>query len=162
MSAGKLTLGLILAAAVSCAPRDADEQAPPTTGTQDTAAQAAREWAAAPGLPTGAEMAVLSGNPGEAGPFTVHLRVPNDYRFPPHTHPAAETVTVISGLLHTGLGETFNLSGDIAELRPGQSQEIAANEPHFAHAAGETVIEVRSVGPFRIDYVNPADAPATP
>ena len=159
MSAGRLTLGLILAATVSCAPRDAEEQTPAATATLDTAAPATHDWVAAPGLPAGAQMAVVSGNPNEAGPFTVHLRVPNDYRFPPHTHPAAETVTVVSGLLHVGMGGTFDMSGAINELRRGQSQEIAANEPHFAHAAGETVLEVRSTGPFGISYVNPADAP---
>lgn len=162
MSAGRLTLGLILAATVSCAPRDAEEETPAATVTLDTAAPATQEWVAAPGLPAGAQMAVISGNPNEAGAFTVHLRFPNDYRVPPHTHPAAETVTTVSGLLHMGMGVTFDMSGAITELRPGQSQEIAANEPHFAHAAGETVIEVRSTGPFQITYVNPADAPAGP
>ena len=107
-------------------------------------------------------MAVISGNPGEPGPFTVHLRFPNDYVVPPHSHPAAETVTTVSGVLHVGMGGTFNMSGDITELRPGQSIDLAAQNPHFAHAAGETVIEVRSTGPFVINYVNPADAPATP
>lgn len=105
-------------------------------------------------------MAVISGNPNEAGPFTVHLRVPNDYRFPPHTHPAAENVTTVSGLLHVGMGRTYDLSGNVTELRPGQSIDLPANDPHFAHAAGETVIEVRSTGPFQVNYVNPADAPA--
>lgn len=162
MSTGKITLGLILAVTMSCTPRDAEEQPPPATAVQDTAMQMAQDWAAAPELPPGAEVAVISGNPGEPGPFTVHLRVPNDYRFPPHTHSAAETVTTVSGLLHVGMGETYNMSGAITELRPGQSQEIAANEPHFAHAAGETVIEVRSTGPFQINYVNPADAPRSP
>lgn len=159
MRAGKLTLGFILAATVACAPQDADELPPPETA-QDM--QMAQEWVAVPELPAGAQMMVMSGNPAEPGPFTVHLRVPNDYRFPPHTHSAAETVTIVSGLLHVGMGETFDMSGAINELRPGQSQEIAANEPHFGHAAGETVIEVRSTGPFEITYVNPADAPPSP
>jgi quercetin dioxygenase-like cupin family protein len=160
MRAGKLTLGFIFAAALACTPQEADELPPPETAGQDM--QMTQEWVAAPGLPAGAEMMVMSGNPAEPGPFTVHLRVPNDYRFPPHTHSAAETVTPVSGLLHVGMGETFDMSGAITELRPGQSQEIAANEPHFAHAAGETVIEVRSTGPFEISYVNPADAPPSP
>jgi len=160
MSTGRLALGLILAATVACAPRDADEQPPGAMATEDTAAPATQEWVAAPGLPAGAQMAVISGNPGEPGPFTVHLRFPNDYRVPPHTHPAAETVTTVSGLLHVGMGRTYDLSGNITELGPGQSIDLPANDPHFAHAAGETVIEVRSTGPFQINYVNPADAPA--
>lgn len=163
MSAVRLTLGLIVAAATgACAPPEADEQPPAAMATEDTAAPATQEWVAAPMLPAGAQMAVISGNPGEAGPFTVHLRFPNDYRVPPHTHPTAETVTTVSGILHAGMGRTYDLSGNITELRPGQSIDLPANDPHFAHAAGETVIEVRSAGPFQINYVNPADAPPSP
>lgn len=162
MRAGKLTLGFVFAATVACAPQETDELPPPETAAQDTAMQMAQEWVAAPNLPAGAQMMVMSGNPAESGPFTVHLRVPNDYRFPPHTHSTAETVTTVSGILHVGMGETFDMSGAINELRPGQSQAIAANEPHFGHAAGETVIEVRSTGPFEVNYVNPADAPPSP
>ncbi|CAN5158451.1 hypothetical protein BH23GEM2_BH23GEM2_12910 [soil metagenome] len=165
MVAGKLTLGLILVATVACTPRDDDELATTTAAdtAAGTAADMAHEWVAAPGLPAGAEMAVISGNPGEPGPFTVHLRFPNDYRVPPHTHPAAETVTVVSGLLHAGRGRTLDMAAPgVSELRPGQSIELPGNDPHWAHAAGETVIEVRSTGPFRLDYVNPADAPPAP
>lgn len=159
MSAGRITLGLIVAVAVACAPRDADEQPADVTASGDIATAAAPEWVAAPGLPPGAQIAVISGNPGEPGPFTVHLRFPNDYRVPPHTHPAAETVTTVSGILHVGMGRTFDMSGNITELSPGQSIDLRANDPHFAHAAGETVIEIRSTGPFEINYVNPADDP---
>lgn len=161
MTAAKLKIGLILAITVSCAPQEADEQ-DQAVAMQDTATPATQEWVDAPGLPAGAQMAVISGNPGEPGPFTAHLRFPDDYRVPPHTHPAAETVTVVSGLLHMGEGRTFDMSGELTELRPGQSQEIRGNVPHFAHAAGETVIEVRSTGPFELNYVNPADDPRTP
>lgn len=159
MSAGRITLGLIVAVTVSCAPRDADEQPADVTASGDIATATAAEWVAAPELPPGAQIAVISGNPGGPGPFTVHLRVPNDYRFPPHTHSSAETVTTVSGILHVGMGGTYDMSGDITELGPGQSMDIAANSPHFGHAAGETVIEIRSTGPFEIAYVSPADDP---
>jgi hypothetical protein len=30
---------------------------------------------------------------------------------------------------------------------------------HFAQAKGETILQVHGVGPFEINYVNPADDP---
>jgi quercetin dioxygenase-like cupin family protein len=154
MKAGFLTTGLVLAALVACAQPETDE--PVVT---DTPQQAELQWADAEPLPAGARMAVVSGDPGAAGPFTIRLRFPNDYRVPPHTHPAAETITVISGILHVGRGTTFDMAGDITELQTGQSMDAAANAPHFAHAAGDTEIEVQSTGPFEIHYVNPEDDP---
>ena len=32
--------------------------------------------------------------------------------------------------------------------------------PHYAWADGDTVIQVHGIGPFVINYVNPADDPA--
>jgi quercetin dioxygenase-like cupin family protein len=81
-----------------------------------------------------------------------------DYRVPPHTHPAAETVSIVSGVFHVGGGDSFDM-GTVSELRPGRSVDVAANDPRYAHASDETVIEVRSTGPFQISWVNPSDAP---
>src|SRR3954467_14552545 len=43
-----------------------------------------------PGLPAGGKMALLNGDPGQPGPFTVRLKAPAGYKIMPHTHPAAE------------------------------------------------------------------------
>ena len=53
-----------------------------------------------PGLPPGAKMAVLAGDPNKKGLFTVRLQAPAGYKIPPHTHPTAENLTVISGTWH--------------------------------------------------------------
>src|SRR5438067_633368 len=52
-----------------------------------------------PGSPPGAKMAVLAGDPNKKGPFTVRMQAPAGYKVPPHTHPTAENLTVISGTL---------------------------------------------------------------
>src|ERR1043166_4999332 len=46
-----------------------------------------------PGLPPGAKMTVLNGDPTKAGPFTVRLKAPAGHKVAPHTHPQAERVT---------------------------------------------------------------------
>ena len=46
-------------------------------------------WGPAPAVfPAGAKMAVISGDPAKAALFTVELSFPDDYRIPPHSHPA--------------------------------------------------------------------------
>ena len=39
----------------------------------------------------------LSGDPNKKGDFTVRAQLPAGYKVPPHTHPTAEHITVISG-----------------------------------------------------------------
>ena len=63
---------------------------------------------APPGLPPGAKMAVLEGDPNKKGPFTVRLQAPAGYKVPPHTHPTTEHVTVISGTFNIGTGDKFD------------------------------------------------------
>ena len=45
-----------------------------------------------PGLPAGAQLAVVSGDPGKAGKFTIRLKMPANYAVPPHHHPTDEMV----------------------------------------------------------------------
>lgn len=116
-------------------------------------------WAAAPALlPAGARLAVLEGDPGKHGPFTMRLAMPANYRIPPHFHPVTEHVTVIEGTFYVGMGETFDPSqasalpiGTFAALEPGVR--------HFALTKGATTIQLHGVGPWSLTYVNPADDP---
>src|SRR2546423_14829084 len=56
------------------------------------------QWGEAPAsLPAGAKMAVLDGDPGKAGSFTIWLKAPAGYKVPPHTHQTTERGTGICG-----------------------------------------------------------------
>src|SRR4029079_12090209 len=69
----------------------------------DTANDAGLNWGPAPpGLPAGARVAVVSGDPGKAGPFTVRIDMAADYKIRPHYHPTAETLRLIEGPVHFG------------------------------------------------------------
>ena len=111
-------------------------------------------------LPAGAMMAVVSGDPTKAGPFTVEFSFPNGYKVPPHSHPTAERVTVKSGEFMYGMGDTMK-SSDMKAMKPGNSGEIPANMHHYAQAHGKTRVEVSSTGPFVINYVHSNDDPRT-
>ena len=111
-----------------------------------------------PGLPPGAKLAVLSGDPKQPGAFTMRLQFPADYKVPPHTHPSDEHVTVISGKLNLGMGEKLDQSAS-KELAPGSFGVMPAGMTHFAWTSEPTVVQVHGTGPFKVNYVNPADDP---
>ncbi|MBP2648369.1 MAG: anti-ECFsigma factor, ChrR [Gemmatimonadetes bacterium] len=119
----------------------------------------ALKWGPAPAVfPAGAQMAVVSGDPGKAAPFVIELSMPSGYRIPPHFHPTDEKVTVDKGTFLVGMGETF----DKAKTKPmavGATGEIKAGMAHFAMAQGATVVTVSAMGPFAMTYVNPLDDP---
>ena len=117
------------------------------------------KWGPAPAdFPAGAQMAVLEGEPGGSGLFTVRLKMPNGYKIAPHTHPTDENVTVISGNFRVGMGDKFDTKGMMTLLAGGfvtAPQKMA----HYAEAQGETIVQVHAIGPFALTYVNPADMP---
>jgi quercetin dioxygenase-like cupin family protein len=116
-------------------------------------------WAPAPpSLPPGAKLAVLEGNPTEAGDFTMRLLMPDRYRIPPHFHPVTEHVTVMKGTLKLGMGEKFDASA-MTKLSTGTFGALEPGTRHFAEAEGETILQLHGVGPWRLTYVNPADDP---
>ena len=119
----------------------------------------ALHWGPAPPVfPAGARLAVLSGDPTKAGPFTIELAMPAGYRIPPHFHSTAETVTVKKGTLLVGMGNTFDAS-KAKPMQVGDSGSIPANAHHFAAVKVATFITVSAMGPFAMTYVNAADDP---
>jgi quercetin dioxygenase-like cupin family protein len=127
--------------------------------TTTTAKAPALKWGPAPAVfPKGAKMAVVSGDPSQAQAFEVKLAFPSGYRIAPHFHPTDETVTVKKGKFLVGMGDKFDLKQTKA-MKPGDSASMPADQHHYAMARGRTVVDVKSMGPFAMTYVNPADDP---
>lgn len=119
----------------------------------------ALQWRPGPAsLPAGAQFAVLEGDPTKEGPFTMRLRLPDGYRIPPHMHPAWERITVISGTFNLGVGEKFD-AAITQEMVAGTFGYWPPGMKHFAWAKGETIVQLHGMGPWRLEYVNPADDP---
>src|SRR5262249_1372290 len=117
------------------------------------------KWGPAPpGLPAGAKVAVLTGDPSKSMPYVLRALLPDGYKVPPHWHPTDENVTVIKGTLMVGKGEKFS-EGDSKALPAGSFARMPRGMRHFAWTKGETIIQVHGVGPFDIIYVNAADDP---
>ncbi|HEY2979040.1 MAG TPA: cupin domain-containing protein [Burkholderiaceae bacterium] len=117
------------------------------------------KWGPAPpSLPKGAKLAVLHGDPGKDGTFVLRLKMPANYKIAPHTHPAAYTVTVLSGTPSVGMGEKVDTKATHA-LKPGSFHYLPAKTSHYWLLKGPSEIEVQGAGPFSITYANPDDNP---
>ena len=90
-------------------------------------------------------MAVLSGDPTKKGLFTVRLQAPAGYKVPPHTHPTAENITVISGTFNVGTGDKFDEAAGKA-LETGGFVVLPAGMKHYAWSAGDTIIQIHGKG----------------
>ena len=119
------------------------------------------QWGPAPPLvPAGAQIAVLSGDPGKAVPYAVRLKFPAHYAIPAHSHPTDENVVVVSGALTFGMGDKLRKGAAANKtLSQGGYALMPANMNHFAYTAQETTIVLYGQGPVEFTYVNPSDDP---
>lgn len=117
------------------------------------------KWEAAPGsLPAGAQLAVLDGDPSREGMFTMRIKTPKGYRIPPHTHPKAEVVTVISGAVSLGRGQSAD-HASVEHMPAGSFASMPAGVLHYVFVDEDAVVQVNSAGPWGIDYYDPKDDP---
>lgn len=116
------------------------------------------EWQPVASMAPGAEMAMLEGDMSKDEPFTMRLKLPADYELAPHTHPAYERVTVLSGTLHFGHGEELNRE-EAEELPEGSLAIMSPGDPMFGYTEEEVIIQLHGTGPWGIEYVNPEDDP---
>lgn len=152
---------LIAALVVSSVPTHALGQAPSAVvGQVIVVHDGDIKWSPGPGsLPPGAQFALIEGDLAKAEPITLRLRFPANYRIPPHFHSVIEHVTILSGTLHVGMGDTADYETGVA-LSEGSFAAMPAKMTHFAWSgpAGVT-FQLHSVGPWSITYINPSDDP---
>jgi len=140
--------------------QDAAPAAPATgSSTQHVALQDADiKWGdAPPAFERGAKMAVLSGDPGKAGPFVIRLKAPAGYRVANHWHPTDEQVTLLDGDATVQMNDgaqkqTFSRGAFV--LLPAQMHHAVATK-------GGMTVQVSAMGPFQLTYVDPKDDPRT-
>ena len=156
----KITSVLFIVTAVGvCSLALALDEQPATKSEHVRFTPADLKWSdGPPSLPAGAKIAVLNGDPKKAGLFTMRLEFPAGFKIPPHTHPAAEHVTVISGTFNMGHGAKFDEAA-AHEMPPGSFSLMPAGMQHFGWTKTGCVVQVHAMGPFEINYVNPADDP---
>jgi quercetin dioxygenase-like cupin family protein len=113
----------------------------------------------------GCEITQVSGDPNTDGSqFVLRLRCTDGTKIPAHWHPTDENVTVIKGTFLIGQGEKFDET-KLATMKVGDFVSMPKEMRHFAMSKGESIVQVHGAGPFKINWVNPAevippDAPA--
>ena len=111
------------------------------------------------GLPAGAKIAVVSGNPAKDGPFVVRIKMPANYTVPPHHHPTDEIVRVTSaGTLSYGMGDKLD-KANVGSLTKGFHVTMGAGMNHYVFTSDAVDVQVNGTGPFQIIYADPKDDP---
>lgn len=114
----------------------------PTVVTIQTA-----KWQQGTGAFAAVQIAPIVGDPKAAGTYYAYLiKLPDGVSVAPHFHGMTENVSVLSGTLMVGLGDSINRS-TMLPLAPGSVVSIPAGLHHYAVAKGETIIEVSGIGP---------------
>ena len=150
----------LLPLALLAAPGDKTASAKPAASQHAMADANQVKWGPGPeGLPAGAQAAVLSGNPGKAGPFTIRLKAPPGYRVGRHWHPTDELVTVLEGDFHLDMGSGGDAHSH--DFSAGGYSLMPAKMQHAASTRGGAIVQVSGMGPFQIHYVDPKDDPRT-
>ena len=106
----------------------------------------------------GMTFTVISGDPGQPGPFVVRLKMPAGYKIMPHWHPTDENVTVLAGTFSLGMGDKFE-AATMTKLPAGGFALLPAEMRHYAMAVTAVTVQVHGTGPFALNYVNPEDDP---
>jgi quercetin dioxygenase-like cupin family protein len=147
----------LLIAGLSAAQGSSLAQPPPAGAHHKVVVADGIQWKP---LRPGAEIAVISGDPNKEGsPFVMRFRYSGKARIPPHWHPTDEHLTILSGTFRLGMGERGDESATTA-LGAGAYAFVAAKMAHYAWADEGTTVQAHGIGPFVINYVNPADDPA--
>lgn len=117
------------------------------------------DWKSFPAFPPRARLAVLVGDTARPGPYVIRVKLPMGTRMMPHKHPEDRIYTVISGVFHIGLGETFD-EAKLQAFGPGTVVVLPGDQPHFHFAkSGEYVTQVTAIGPLGLEYIDPVQDP---
>lgn len=108
--------------------------------------------AAPPSMPAGTNIAILEGDPKKAGLFTIRLRVPAGAAIAPHWHPRPERVTVLSGRVSVGFGETADRTSTTA-FDAGSFYVNAPGSRHYLFFDEESVLQLTCEGPWELHFV---------
>lgn len=150
-----LALGSFFALGLAALPALATAQRPPAPDAHGNVFHdgSALAW----GEPdNGVRFLPLYGSYDQAGEsFAFRLHVQPGFELGPHTHPGVEHMTILSGSLFVGIGETMDRASATA-YGPGSYLAIGAGVAAYMWAAEETVVQVHGVGPFSTDFVEPA------
>jgi hypothetical protein len=105
----------------------------------------------------GCDMATVSGDPSvEGAPFIIRLKCTAGTKIPAHWHPTDENVTALQGTFQVGMGDKFDAS-KLESMSPGSFASVPKEMRHFALSKTFSIVQVHAIGPFKVNWVNPAE-----
>ena len=150
------SLTIALAVVLACSP------ALRVSGTEMQLRLRPDEIAALPSLEAGTgtsgvagiRTTVLSGDPNQAGLYTIRLTIPAHTIIKPHHHRDDRVATVVSGLWYIGYGAKRDAAA-LKALPPGSFYTEPAGAPHFAGTEDQpAVVDITGLGPSDTIYVD--------
>ena len=104
------------------------------------------------GNATNMDAAFIMGTPNQPGLYTIRVHIKPGGLMPPHSHPDDRMITVVSGTLHYGFGDTADPSA--TKAYPTGSYFLAkANEPHYAIGKDDAVYQEAGMAPTGTKWV---------
>ncbi len=105
----------------------------------------------------GCDLAPVAGDfNAEGTQFVLRIRCADGTKIPAHWHPTDENLTVLKGTFVVGIGETFDES-KLQTMNVGNFILMPKEMRHFAMNKGETIVQIHGTGPFKVNWVNPAE-----
>ncbi len=93
---------------------------------------------------------VVSGDPSKLGaPFVIRIQNDANFIVLPHWHPVDKNIVVVKGTWYVGMGDKFDRSA-LREMKVGDYALVPREMRHFAWSKTETIIQVHSIGPFKL------------
>jgi len=144
-------------------PTPAPPKAEPAPMTEQIVVKAGAEdfKPCAPGLPPGCEMAIMEGDPAGDGVFSVRFRLADTFVMPPHHHPRSERVTIVSGKVGVGFGDTLDKAkGQV--FSAGDFYVNAREAHHYVWVVEPAVLQINGVGPWQAIQLTTIAPPRPP
>ncbi len=117
------------------------------------------QWGWGPdAFPLGIHAAIVEGDPDLAEPFTMRLNFPPKYRIEPHWTTREQRLTVLSGSISLGLGDRFDPK-KLELYGEGSYLVLPARTRYFMTSQRGSVLELRSQGPWEVNYVQKTEDP---
>jgi uncharacterized RmlC-like cupin family protein len=106
----------------------------------------------------GIKTTILYGDPTQAGPYTIEIRVPPNTRIAAHDHRDSRTAVVVAGAWYFGYGDRAD-EALVKALPPGSFYSEPAGIDHFAMTRSEGAsVYIFGFGPTSTEYAKAADA----
>jgi hypothetical protein len=118
------------------------------------------KWSFVPGFARPIEVAVVSGDPNQPGPFVIRMRMPSGMKIAPQRYPDDRELTILKGIFWSAEGESYNWK-EMNEYKAGTVIQKPTGKAYYGWARTAVILEEKGMGPTKIEYVHEEDDPRT-